>query len=44
MSRRGFHSIETAASAAQQAMASGRHAEAERAFRELIAQTHVVDY
>jgi hypothetical protein len=44
VSRRGFHSIETAASAAQQAMASGRHAEAERAFRELIAQTHVVDY
>ena len=44
MTRRGFHSIETAAAAAQQAMASGRHAEAERAFRELIAQTHVVDY
>ena len=44
MSRRGFHSIETAASAAQQAMASGRYAEAERAYRDLIAQTHVVDY
>ena len=44
MSRRGFHSIETAATAAQQAMASGRYAEAERAYRDLIAQTHVVDY
>ncbi len=44
MSQRGFHSIEIAASAAQQAVAGGRYAEAERAYRELIGQTHVVDY
>lgn len=44
MSRRGFHSIEIAASAAQQAVASGRYQDAERAYRELIGQTHVVDY
>jgi hypothetical protein len=44
VSQRGFHSIEIAASAAQQAVAGGRYAEAERAYRELIGQTHVVDY
>ncbi|MBK9031102.1 MAG: HEAT repeat domain-containing protein [Myxococcales bacterium] len=44
MSRRAFHSIESAASAAQQAVASGRYDEAERAYRDLIGQTHVVDY
>ncbi|MEZ4401806.1 MAG: HEAT repeat domain-containing protein [Kofleriaceae bacterium] len=44
MSRRAFISIETAASAAQQAVAAGRFGDAERAYRDLIAQTHVVDY
>lgn len=44
MSKRGFHSIESAATAAEQALAAGRYGDAERAYRELIAQTHVVDY
>lgn len=44
MTKRGFHSIESAASAAEQALAAGRYGDAERAYRELISQTHVVDY
>ncbi len=44
MARRMFHSIESAAVAAEQAMANGRLKDAERAYRELLGQTHVVDY
>ena len=44
MAKRGFHSIESAATAAEQALAAGRFGDAERAYRELISQTHVVDY
>ena len=42
MARRFYQSIESAAVAAEQALANGRFAEAERAYRELIGQTHVV--
>lgn len=44
MARRMFQSIESAAVAAEQALANGRTAEAARAYRELLGQTHVVDY
>ena len=44
MARRAFQSIEAAAVAAEQAMANGRVKDAERAYRELLGQTHVVDY
>src|SRR4051812_6659452 len=44
MARRYYQSIESAAVAAEQALANGRYKEAERAYRELIGQTHVVDY
>ena len=44
MARRAFQSIEAAAVAAEQAVAGGRIKDAERAYRELLGQTHVVDY
>ncbi len=44
MASRFYQSIESAAVAAEQALANGRYPEAERAYRELIANTHVVDY
>ena len=43
MAKRQFQSIEAAAVAAEQAMANGRTRDAERAYRELLGQTHVVD-
>ena len=44
MARDGFGSIESTAALAEGLVAQGRLAEAERAYRELIAQTHVIDY
>ena len=44
MARRAFQSIEAAAVAAEQAVAGGRVKDAEKAYRELLGQTHVVDY
>jgi HEAT repeats len=44
VARRMFQSIESAAVAAEQALANGRLKDAERAYRELLGQTHVVDY
>jgi len=44
VARDGFASIESTASQAEGLVAQGRLAEAERYYRELIAQTHVIDY
>jgi len=44
VARDGFGSIESTAALAEGLVAQGRLAEAERAYRELIAQTHVIDY
>src|SRR5512134_1693109 len=44
MARNTYASIESTADAAEALVAQGRHAEAERYFRELVAQTHVIDY
>jgi hypothetical protein len=44
MARDGFASIESTASQAEGLVAQGRFGEAERYYRELIAQTHVIDY
>src|SRR5690606_36891628 len=44
VARDGFASIESTASQAEGLVAQGRLAEAERYHRELIAQTHVIDY
>jgi hypothetical protein len=44
VSRRTFISIETTASQAETLASQGRWAEAERHYRELISQTHVIDY
>src|SRR5687768_1667432 len=44
MARDGFASIESTAAQAEALVAQGRLAEAERYFRELVAQTHVIDY
>ena len=44
MVRESFASIETTASQAEGLLAQGRHAEAERHYRDLIGQTHVIDY
>ncbi|MCP4444532.1 MAG: hypothetical protein GY811_04200 [Myxococcales bacterium] len=44
MARGNFASIESVASMAEAMVAQGRLAEAEVSYRELIAQTHVVDY
>jgi hypothetical protein len=44
VARDGFGSIESTAALAEGLVAQGRLGEAERAYRELIAQTHVIDY
>ncbi len=44
MARGGFASIESMAAQAEGFIAQGRLREAEAAFRELIGQTHVIDY
>ncbi|HTM19464.1 MAG TPA: HEAT repeat domain-containing protein, partial [Kofleriaceae bacterium] len=44
MARNTYASIESTADAAEALVAQGRHAEAERYFRELVGQTHVIDY
>jgi hypothetical protein len=44
MAREGFASIETTAAQAEGLLAQGRYEEAERHYRELIGQTHVIDY
>ena len=44
MARKLYQSVESAAVAAEQALANGRYAEAERAYRELIGHIHIVDY
>ncbi len=44
MARNTYASIESTADQAESLVAQGRFAEAERHFRELIAQTHVIDY
>src|SRR5688500_10303333 len=44
MSRRTFPSIESTASQAESLVNQGRWNEAERHYRELVAQTHVIDY
>lgn len=44
MARDGFASIESTASQAEALVAQGRFGEAERYYRELIGQTHVIDY
>ncbi|HUS68905.1 MAG TPA: HEAT repeat domain-containing protein [Kofleriaceae bacterium] len=44
MARDGFASIESTAAQAEALVAQGRLGEAERYFRELVAQTHVIDY
>jgi len=44
VARRTFASIESTADQAETLVAQGRWSEAEKAFRELIAQTHVIDY
>ncbi len=44
MARSNFGSIESLTSTAESLVAQGRLGEAESAYRELIAQTHVVDY
>jgi hypothetical protein len=44
MARDGFASIETTAAQAEGLATQGRFAEAERQYRELVSQTHVIDY
>ena len=44
MARRTFTSIESTASQAESLVNQGRWNEAERHYRELVAQTHVIDY
>ena len=44
MARESFASIESTASRAEGLVAQGHFAEAERHYRELVAQTHVIDY
>ena len=44
MAREGFASVESTASQAKALIAQGRYPEAERYYRELVAQTHVIDY
>ncbi|MBP9202541.1 MAG: HEAT repeat domain-containing protein [Kofleriaceae bacterium] len=44
MARRTFNSIESTADQAEILAGQGRWAEAERQYRELIGQTHVIDY
>jgi hypothetical protein len=44
VARDGFASIESTASQAEALVAQGRFGEAERYYRELIGQTHVIDY
>jgi hypothetical protein len=44
MARRTFNSIESTADQAEILAGQGRHAEAEKHYRELIGQTHVIDY
>ena len=44
MARRTFTSIESTASQAESLVSQGRWNEAERHYRELVAQTHVIDY
>lgn len=44
MARDSFASIETTAAQAEALLAQGRYAEAERYYRDLVAQTHVIDY
>ena len=44
MARDGFASIETTAAQAEGLLAQGRYEDAERQFRELVGQTHVIDY
>ena len=44
MARETFASIESTAAQAEGLIAQGRFADAERHFRELIGQTHVIDY
>ncbi|MBT8492900.1 MAG: hypothetical protein KJO07_07545, partial [Deltaproteobacteria bacterium] len=44
MARETFASIETTAAQAEGLVAQGHVAEAERKYRELVAQTHVIDY
>ncbi|MCA9677816.1 MAG: HEAT repeat domain-containing protein [Kofleriaceae bacterium] len=44
MARRTFTSIESTASQAESLVNQGRWADAERHYRELVAQTHVIDY
>lgn len=44
MARDSFASIESTAAQAESLAAQGRYAEAERYYRDLIGQTHVIDY
>src|SRR5678810_879351 len=44
MARRTFQSIEGTADQAEILAGQGRWAEAEKYYRELVAQTHVIDY
>ena len=44
MARESFASIETTASQAEGLLAQGRYGDAERYYRELVGQTHVIDY
>ena len=44
MAREGFASIETTAAQAEGLASQGRFVEAERQYRELVSQTHVIDY
>ena len=44
MARRTFNSIETTADQAEALVQQGRWVEAEKHYRELIGQTHVINY
>ncbi len=44
MARDTYASIESTADQAESLVAQGRYAEAERHYRELVGQTHVIDY
>ncbi len=44
MARRTFNSIESTADQADALVQQGRHVDAERHYRELVAQTHVINY
>jgi tetratricopeptide (TPR) repeat protein len=44
MARNTYASIESTADQAESLVAQGRHVEAERYYRQLVAQTHVIDY